>query len=117
MIDKARSDGIKVGLVKVRSFRPFPVEAIRKAVAEASVIVTLDKNISLGLNEGALLTEVKSSLYNTDIRVPVMGFMLGHGGRDIPRRTIRMIIDKAKDSMRSGIRVESEYADLRGDLV
>jgi pyruvate ferredoxin oxidoreductase alpha subunit len=101
----------------VRSFRPFPVEAIRKALAEASVVVTLDKNISLGLNEGALLTEVKSSLYNTDISVPVMGFMLGHGGRDIPRRTIRMIIDKAKDTMRSGIAVESEFADLRGDLV
>jgi pyruvate ferredoxin oxidoreductase alpha subunit len=117
VIDKARRDGIKVGLVKVRSFRPFPVKAIRKAVADASVIVTLDKNISLGLNEGALLTEVKSSLYNTDINVPVMGFMLGHGGRDIPRRTIRMIIDKAKETMRSGITVESEYADLRGDLV
>jgi pyruvate ferredoxin oxidoreductase alpha subunit len=117
VIDKVRSDGIKVGLVKVRSFRPFPVEAIRKALAEASVVVTLDKNISLGLNEGALLTEVKSSLYNTDISVPVMGFMLGHGGRDIPRRTIRMIIDKAKDTMRSGIAVESEFADLRGDLV
>jgi pyruvate ferredoxin oxidoreductase alpha subunit len=117
VIDKARSEGVKIGLVKVRTFRPFPVEEIRKAVAEASVIVTLDKNISLGLNEGALLTEVKSSLYNTDISVPVIGFMLGHGGRDIPRRTIRMIIDKAKDTMRSGITVESEYADLRGDLV
>ncbi|NIA03193.1 MAG: pyruvate ferredoxin oxidoreductase [Nitrospirae bacterium] len=117
VIDKARSDGIKVGLVKVRSFRPFPVEAIRKALAETQVIVTLDKNISLGLNEGALLTEVKSSLYNTDLNVPVMGFMLGHGGRDIPRRTIRMIIDKAKDTMRSGITVDSEFADLRGDLV
>lgn len=117
VIDKARSEGVKVGLVKVRSFRPFPVAAIRNAVGNASVIVTLDKNISLGLNEGALCTEVKSCLYNTDINVPIMGLMLGHGGRDIPRKTIRMIIDNAAKAVKSGIKVESEYADLRGELV
>ncbi|MCL7413066.1 MAG: pyruvate ferredoxin oxidoreductase, partial [ANME-2 cluster archaeon] len=102
---------------KVRSFRPFPVDVIRKVVGDAAVIVTLDKNISLGLNEGALCTEVKSCLYNTDIRTPVIGFMLGHGGRDIPRRNIRMIIDKAKQVIRSSVTVESEFADLRGELV
>ena len=117
VIDRARSEGVKVGLVKVRSFRPFPVDAIRKVVADAAVIVTLDKNISLGLNEGALLTEIKSCLYNTDINTPVIGFMLGHGGRDIPRRNIRMIIDKAKQVIHSGVTVESEYADLRGELL
>ncbi|MBW6518085.1 MAG: pyruvate ferredoxin oxidoreductase [ANME-2 cluster archaeon] len=117
VIDRARSEGVKVGLVKVRSFRPFPVDAIRKVLGDAAVIVTLDKNISLGLNEGALCTEVKSCLYNTDIRTPVIGFMLGHGGRDIPRRNIRMIIDKAKQVIRSGVTVESEFADLRGELV
>jgi len=95
VIDKARSQGIKVGLIKVRTFRPFPVEVIRSAVSDAAIVVTLDKNISVGLNEGALFTEVKSCLYNSDINVPVMGFMLGHGGRDIPMSTIQMIIDKA----------------------
>jgi len=80
VIDKARSQGIKVGLIKVRTFRPFPVEVIRSAVSDAAIVVTLDKNISVGLNEGALFTEVKSCLYNSDINVPVMGFMLGHGG-------------------------------------
>lgn len=117
VIDRVRSEGVRVGLVKVRSFRPFPVDVIRKVVENAAVIVTLDKNISLGLNEGALCTEVKSCLYNTDIRTPVIGFMLGHGGRDIPRRNIRMIIDKAKQVIRSGVTVESEFADLRGELV
>ncbi|MBC2701519.1 MAG: pyruvate ferredoxin oxidoreductase [ANME-2 cluster archaeon] len=117
VIDKARSQGIKVGLIKVRTFRPFPVEVIRSAVSDAAIVVTLDKNISVGLNEGALFTEVKSCLYNTDINVPVMGFMLGHGGRDIPMSTIQMIIDKAAQAIKSGIKVESEYADLRGELL
>ena len=117
VIDKARSQGIKVGLIKVRTFRPFPVEVIRNAVSDAAIVVTLDKNISIGLNEGALFTEVKSCLYNSDINVPVMGFMQGHGGRDIPMSTIQMIIDKAAQAIKSGIKVESEYADLRGELL
>lgn len=117
VIDKARSQGIKVGLIKVRTFRPFPVEVIRSAVSDAAIVVTLDKNISVGLNEGALFTEVKSCLYNSDINIPVMGFMLGHGGRDIPMSTIQMIIDKAAQAIKSGIKVESEYADLRGELL
>lgn len=117
VIDRVRDEGVKVGLVKIRTFRPFPVDAIRKALAGAAIIVTLDKNITLGLNEGALCTEIKSCLYNTDIRIPVMGFMLGHGGRDIPRKTIRMIINKAAQAAKSGLKVESEFADLRGDLL
>jgi pyruvate ferredoxin oxidoreductase alpha subunit len=114
-IDELRREGESVGLLKVRSFRPFPADAIRAALKNAKVVVTLDKNISIGKNEGALCTEVKACLHNTDIRVPVIGFMLGHGGRDIPMSTIKKIINKAK-LVEKGIFVESEFADLREDL-
>ena len=114
-IDELRKEGESVGLLKVRSFRPFPIEAIRKALKNAKIVITLDKNISIGKNEGALCTEVKACLYNTDNRVPVIGFMLGHGGRDIPMHMIKKIINKAK-LVEKGIFVESEYADLREDL-
>ncbi len=114
-IDELRREGESVGLLKVRSFRPFPKEAIRKALKNAKIIITLDKNISIGKNEGALCTEVKACLHNTDIRVPVIGFMLGHGGRDIPMSMIKKIINKAK-LVEKGIFVESEFADLREDL-
>ncbi|WP_135610874.1 pyruvate synthase subunit PorA [Methanococcoides sp. AM1] len=116
-IDKLRAKGVKVGLLKVRSFRPFPVEAIKNVVKDAKVVVALDKNISIGLNEGALLTETKSSLYNTKINVPVIGFMIGHGGRDIPTGTIDNIIDEAKKVMDSGITVESQFTDLKEELL
>ncbi|MCX9024846.1 MAG: pyruvate synthase subunit PorA [Candidatus Methanoperedens sp.] len=114
-IDNLRTEGESVGLLKVRSFRPFPVEAIRKALKNAKIVITLDKNISVGKNEGALCTEVKACLYNTDNRVPVIGFMLGHGGRDIPMQMIKKIINKAK-LVEKGIFIESEFADLREDL-
>jgi len=114
-IDELRHEGESVGLLKVRSFRPFPKDAIRKALKNAKIVITLDKNISVGKNEGALCTEVKACLYNTDNRVPVIGFMLGHGGRDIPMQMIKKIINKAK-LVEKGIFIESEYADLREDL-
>lgn len=114
-IDLLRKEGASLGLLKVRSFRPFPVDAIRKALKKAKIVITLDKNISIGKNEGALCTEVKACLHNTDFRVPVIGFMLGHGGRDIPMSTIVKIVEKAK-LVEKGIFVESEFADLREDF-
>lgn len=115
-IDVLRIEGESVGLLKVRAFRPFPAEAVRKALKNAKVVVTLDKNISIGKNEGALCTEVKACLHNTDLRVPVIGFMLGHGGRDIPMSTIKKIVSKAK-LVEKGIFVESEFADLREEIL
>lgn len=114
-IDMLRKEGESVGLLKVRSFRPFPVDEIRKALKNAKIVITLDKNISIGKNEGALCTEVKACMYNRDVRVPVIGFMLGHGGRDIPVSRIVKIINKAK-LVEKGIFIESEFADLREDL-
>jgi pyruvate ferredoxin oxidoreductase alpha subunit len=114
-VDLLRKEGASLGLLKVRCFRPFPVNAIRKALKKAEIVITLDKNISIGKNEGALCTEVKACLHNTDLRVPVIGFMLGHGGRDIPMGTIVKIVEKAK-LVEKGIFVESEFADLREDF-
>ena len=117
VIDKLRNRNVKVGLLKVRAFRPFPADAIRNVVRDAKVIVTLDKNITLGLNEGALCTETKSILYNTDINVPVIGYMLGHGGRDIKVDTIERIIDEAHEVIRNGIKTESQFIDLREEIL
>jgi pyruvate ferredoxin oxidoreductase alpha subunit len=115
VIDRMRSDGMRVGLVKVRVFRPFPGEAVRKAVKNARIILTLDKNISLGKNEGALCTEVKACLYNTSPGIPVLGYMLGHGGRDISEKTIERLIETAYATRE--IEVESWFADLREELL
>jgi len=117
VIDARRSKGEKIGLLKVRSFRPFPKEAIKKVLKDAKVVVVLDKNISIGLNEGALFTETKSCLYNTNNNVPVIGYMIGHGGRDIPVGTIENIIAETNDVISSGIKTESQFTDVREDLV
>ncbi|ADI74668.1 pyruvate flavodoxin/ferredoxin oxidoreductase domain protein [Methanohalobium evestigatum Z-7303] len=117
VIDSLRENGVKVGLLKVRALRPFPKDAIKEVVKDTSVVVTLDKNISPGVNEGALCTETKACMYNSDINVPVIGYMIGLGGRDIPEDTIENIVDEAKEVINSGISTESQFTDLREDLI
>jgi pyruvate ferredoxin oxidoreductase, alpha subunit (EC 1.2.7.1) len=117
VIDKLRDRNVKVGLLKVRSFRPFPAAAIRNALKDAKVVVVLDKNISLGLNEGALFTETKSALYNSKLDVPIVGYMIGHGGRDIKVDLIEKIIDEAQEVMKTGIKIESQFTDLKEELL
>ncbi|MEL7663535.1 MAG: pyruvate synthase subunit PorA [Methanosarcina mazei] len=117
VVDQYRTRGEKVGVLKVRSFRPFPVEQIREAIKNAHAVVVLDKNISIGTNEGALFTETKSCLYNSKIRVPVVGYTIGHGGRDIRAESIAKIIEETKKVAKSGITVESQFLDLREELL
>ncbi len=72
-IDEMRSEGIKVGLLKVRCYRPFPVEALRKALKDASVIAVLEKDVAIG-GEAGLVTDLKAAFYNSNIKTPIIGF-------------------------------------------
>lgn len=117
VVDEYRERGEKIGVLKVRSFRPFPKEQIRKAIKNAHVVVVLDKNISIGTNEGALFTETKSCLYNSKIRIPVVGYTVGHGGRDIRLEDIEKIIEETKKVAKSGIEAESQFLDLKEELL
>jgi len=117
VVDQYRARGEKIGVLKVRSFRPFPKEQVREAIKNAHAVVVLDKNISIGTNEGALFTETKSCLYNSKVRVPVMGYTLGHGGRDIRMESVAKVIEETKKATKSGITVESQFLDLKEELL
>jgi len=117
VVDEYRAKGEKIGVLKVRSFRPFPKEQVREAIKNAHAVVVLDKNISIGTNEGALFTETKSCLYNSNIRVPLVGYTVGHGGRDIRAESIAKVIEETKKVAKSGIEVESQFLDLKEELL
>ncbi len=91
VIDALRSQGKKVGMVKVRVFRPFPSEEIRAVAKKAKIIGVIDRNISFG-SEGIFFSEVKAALYNEKKTPPVYGFVAGLGGRDVRREDIKNII-------------------------
>ena len=105
-IDEMRAAGKKVGLLKIRVFRPFPTDELAKALAGAKRIAVLDKNISLG-SKGAVALEVKDALYGSGI--PVYGYILGLGGRDVRKKEIKEIGTLAEKGQRDriyGLRTE-----------
>jgi pyruvate ferredoxin oxidoreductase alpha subunit len=114
-IDAMRSEGIKVGLVKVRSYRPFPVQALRKALKDAAVIAVIEKDVSIG-NEAGLVTDLKAAFYNSNIRTPIIGFTAGLGGRDITVKDIQKIVQKAM-AARKSIESEFEFLNLRTEIL
>jgi 2-oxoisovalerate ferredoxin oxidoreductase alpha subunit len=98
-IDNLQKNGYKVGLARVRTFRPTPQEDILKLCKQADLIV-IDRNISVG-SEGALFSEVKASLYNKS-DAKVYGFIAGLGGKDVTFIDIetmckKVVKGKAKD--------------------
>ncbi len=105
-VDEMRDAGRKVGLLKIRTYRPFPGPEIADALKDVSTVAVLDKNISLG-NGGAVGTEVKAALYGSDIAV--YDYIIALGGRDVRKRDIAAVVDlaeKGEGDMYYGLRTE-----------
>jgi pyruvate ferredoxin oxidoreductase alpha subunit len=90
-----RAQGRKVGLAKVRMFRPFPYEEIRKFLGGATRVAAFDQAVSPG-SEGVLFQEIKSALYEGDSKPAVYGFVGGLGGRDITPQQIEEMVDRVE---------------------
>lgn len=89
VVDQMRKEGHKVGMLKIRSYRPFPKEDIRRVCSKVSGIAVIDKNISLG-HEGALYSDIRSVIYNP--KIIINGYIAGLGGRDITPMNIRYML-------------------------
>lgn len=81
VVKQLREKGHKVGLIRMRFFRPFPDEEIRKAVKDLRAVGTLDRSLAFGTG-GNTYVEVSTSLYGKS-NVPLYGFTAGLGGRDV----------------------------------
>jgi pyruvate/2-oxoacid:ferredoxin oxidoreductase alpha subunit len=95
-----REDGLKVGVLGLRVFRPFPKAALVKALAKARSIAVFDKNISYG-SEGATCSEIKSALYGSQTKAAVRNFIVGLGGRDIKARELAEAVKKSLPSLKT----------------
>ncbi len=93
VVEEMRKDGKKVGLVKIRSFRPFPTEELRKVMKDVENIVVFERAVSFGY-EGPVSIDLKSALFGHS-NAKVYSFAVGLGGRDIPRDLIRKCINNA----------------------
>ena len=92
VVDELREEGKRVGLLKIRMFRPSPFCDVREALTGAKKVAVIDRNISFG-HGGIFAEEVKSALYNSSARPPIFGFVIGLGGRDVTPASIRGIAE------------------------
>ena len=99
VVREYRKKGIKVGLLRMRMFRPFPVQKVRSLLLNKPKIAVIDRNISFGAS-GIFYQELKAALYgqNGGREPTVFGFIIGLGGRDITLQDIRDIIDFALEA-------------------
>jgi len=82
-VDLAREAGEKVGLIKIKTFRPFPLEALRKALSKVKRVGVVDRSVSFGWNTGPVYQELLAALYFLDERIPALSFIGGLAGADI----------------------------------
>jgi pyruvate ferredoxin oxidoreductase alpha subunit len=94
VIDERRENGEKIGLLKMRVFRPFPVDDVRKALSGRKKVVVIDRNIGFSVG-GIFAQEIKAALWNLRVDIPIYSFIAGIGGRDVTPSVINEIVDKA----------------------
>jgi len=90
-VDELRADGVEVGMLKVRLFRPLPAAALRDALAGVPCAIVLDRNYSPGLG-GVLHQELKSVLFAMKSAPRVHGLLAGVGGVDVSPAMIARLV-------------------------
>ena len=90
VVDKLREEGVKAGLLKLRVFRPFPAEELADALSGVKAVAVMDRSDSFSDMGGPVFSELRSALYRkTD--VPVVNYIYGLGGRDVPGTDVEKV--------------------------
>jgi pyruvate ferredoxin oxidoreductase alpha subunit len=89
--DQLKREGMRVGLLKIKMFRPFPTEEIREILGGMRKVAVLDRGISFG-QSGFFAQEIRSTFCNEDERPKIFGFVTGLGGRDVTPEMVREMI-------------------------
>jgi pyruvate ferredoxin oxidoreductase alpha subunit len=104
VVDQLRDEGVKAGLLKIRLFRPFPAEELARVLSHLDAVAVMDRSISFGAmeNAGPLYLELLAALAAQDVRVPMIDYVYGLGGRDILPREIERVFRDALDVAQTG---------------
>jgi pyruvate/2-oxoacid:ferredoxin oxidoreductase alpha subunit len=99
IVDEYRDRGKKVGLVKLRFFRPYPTDLIRKIAEKTKAIGVYDRAISFGTG-GPSWIDARCALYGYSL--PVINFLAGLGGRDVMSNDVRLMFDRTLEAAKEG---------------
>jgi pyruvate ferredoxin oxidoreductase alpha subunit len=97
VVDELREEGVKAGMLRIRTFRPFPVEGIVEALGNLKAVAVMDKCMSFGGNGGPVFHEVRHALYDSPKRPHIVNYIYGLGGRDTSPRQIRQIYEELQE--------------------
>ncbi len=97
VVKELRKKGEKVGLLKVRLFRPFPMAEMAKALSSAKAVAVLDRCEGFSAAGGPLFAEVRSALYDLDSRPLAVNYIYGLGGRDVRTSDIEKVYSDLSD--------------------
>ncbi|HEY4704806.1 MAG TPA: pyruvate ferredoxin oxidoreductase [Thermoplasmata archaeon] len=100
VVDRLRAAGEKVGLLKLRFFRPFPERALREATSHLKALGVYDRAVSYGVG-GPTYIEVRNALYES-ADIPVVGFLAGLGGRDVKPEDVEVMFKKTGEAAGKG---------------
>ena len=96
VVDRLRAQGVKAGLLKVRMYRPFPVEEVAEALSHLKAVAVLDKADSLNGAGGALFEDITSAMYVNKKQVPMVNYIYGIGGRDTTEKQLESVFEDLK---------------------
>lgn len=96
VVDKRRKNGEKIGLIKIKMFRPFPSEAVIELAKNAEKIAILDRNTMLGAPSGVcgiFAQEIIAALGIAGMNKFVQSYLIGLGGMDVPFEAVDEVVD------------------------
>lgn len=102
VVNDLRAEGVKAGLLRIRTFRPLPVEGTVRALEKVKAVGVMDRSMSFGGHGGAIFHEVRHVLYDASNHPHVVNYIYGLGGRDTSPSQIRKIYEELQKMLEIG---------------
>jgi len=112
-VDNLRKQGVKIGLIKLKLFRPFPIQEIIQSMQSLDAVAVVDRAISSGGLGGPVYEDVRSTLYDLKRRPIIMSVIAGIGGRDITVSDFESIGKHVIDTASKGVSSKPLFIQVR----
>ena len=113
-VDDLRAKGKKVGVIKLRLFRPFPADELATALKGAKAVAIMDRTESYNGNGGPLGSEVTAGLFRNKVMIDTVNYIYGLAGRDFTVQEVYDIFADLEDHIENGTKLEQfKYIGLR----
>jgi pyruvate/2-oxoacid:ferredoxin oxidoreductase alpha subunit len=113
-VDELRNEAVLVGALKLRVFRPFPLQALQQKARGLKLLIVFDRDASIGMG-GILFAEIAAGLYNLEPRPRIVNYIVGLGGRMVTLKDLKILtleaINKADKDLLDGT---SRWVGVRG---